>query len=76
MLACFFTELQKAPFSISRSNAQVVPITDESELLEATATETAGYERLKRDLQLWTLAVSAFGISAGWLLYSQVGMLS
>lgn len=45
---------------------------EDTELLEAAAIEKANYEQLKSDLQFWTLAVSLFGVTAGWLVYSQV----
>lgn len=40
-------------------------------LAEAAKEEAAEYERLKTELQTWTLALSAFGTGSVWIMYSK-----
>lgn len=46
---------------------------EEEVLAEQAALEAAEYERLKLELQLWTIGTSIFGTGAVWLMYSKVG---
>ena len=59
--------------------SQAVALADPSqaaELAEKASAEKAEYDRLKLEIQTWTLATSIIGCSAAWLAYSWVSSTS
>ena len=54
-----------------------IPTASEEELLaQQAAEEAAEYDRLKNELQIWTVCLSVFGIASIWIMYSQVVLTS